>query len=240
MKAEVPWYGIEQEYALLDKDTGWPLGWPKEKGFPGPQGPYYCSAGADKVVGRTVVEAHYKACLYAGIQVSGINGEVMPAQWEYQVGPCTGIDSGDQLWVSRYILDRVGELAGVVVTVDPKPMPGDWNGSGCHTNFSTKSMRAPGGYEKIKEACEALGKRHLEHVAVYGEGNERRLTGKHETADINTFSWGVANRGASIRVGRETEKNGCGYLEDRRPASNMDPYVVTAMIAKTTVLAFGD
>ena len=177
MKAEVPWYGIEQEYALLDKDTGWPLGWPKEKGFPGPQGPYYCSAGADKVVGRTVVEAHYKACLYAGIQVSGINGEVMPAQWEYQVGPCTGIDAGDQLWVSRYILDRVGELAGVVVTVDPKPIPGDWNGSGCHANFSTKSMRAPGGYEKIKEACEALRKRHLEHVAVYGEGNERRLTG---------------------------------------------------------------
>ena len=236
MKAEVPWYGIEQEYALLDKDTGWPLGWPKEKGFPGPQGPYYCSAGADKVVGRTVVEAHYKACLYAGIQVSGINGEVMPAQWEYQVGPCTGIDAGDQLWVSRYILDRVGELAGVVVRVDPKPIPGDWNGSGCHTNFSTKSMRAPGGYEKIKEACEALRKRHLEHVAVYGEGNERRLTGKHETADINTFSWGVANRGASIRVGRETEANGKGYLEDRRPASNCDPYVVTSLLVKTTVL----
>ena len=229
---EEPWFGIEQEYALLDKDTGWPLGWP-QKGFPGPQGPYYCSAGADKVVGRTIVDAHYRACLYAGIKVSGINGEVMPAQWEYQVGPCTGIDSGDQLWVSRYILDRVGELAGVVITLDPKPMPGDWNGSGCHANFSTKTMRADGGYEAIKAACAALEKTHLVHIAAYGEGNERRRTGKHETADIHTFSWGVANRGASIRVGRETEKNGCGYLEDRRPSSNCDPYVVTSKVFDT-------
>ena len=233
--AEEPWFGIEQEYALLDKDTGWPLGWP-QKGFPGPQGPYYCSAGADKVVGRTIVDAHYRACLYAGIKVSGINGEVMPAQWEYQVGPCTGIDSGDQLWVSRYILDRIGELAGVVITLDPKPMPGDWNGSGCHTNYSTKTMRADGGYEAIKEACGELEKRHAEHIALYGEGNERRLTGEHETASIEAFSWGVANRGCSVRVGRDTEREGKGYMEDRRPASNMDPYVVTSKIAKTTIL----
>jgi len=237
--AEVPWYGIEQEYTLLQKDVNWPIGWPVG-GYPGPQGPYYCAAGADKAFGRDVVDAHYKACIYAGINISGINGEVMPGQWEFQVGPSVGISAGDEIWVARYILERITEMAGVVLSLDPKPIQGDWNGAGAHTNYSTKSMREPGGYEVIKKAIEKLGKRHAEHIAAYGEGNERRLTGRHETADINTFKWGVANRGASIRVGRETEKEGKGYFEDRRPASNMDPYVVTGMIAETTILWKGN
>ncbi|XP_071705592.1 glutamine synthetase-like isoform X1 [Rutidosis leptorrhynchoides] len=235
VEKEVPWYGIEQEYTLLQKDVNWPLGWPLG-GFPGPQGPYYCGIGADKAFGRDIVDAHYKACLYAGINISGINGEVMPGQWEFQVGPAVGISAGDELWVARYILERITEIAGVVVTFDPKPIPGDWNGAGAHTNYSTKSMREDGGYEVIKKAIEKLGKKHREHIAAYGDGNERRLTGRHETADINNFLWGVANRGASIRVGRETEKDGKGYFEDRRPSSNMDPYVVTSMIAETTLL----
>ncbi|KAA3488447.1 glutamine synthetase cytosolic isozyme 1-like [Gossypium australe] len=245
--AEEPWFGIEQEYTLLQKDTKWPLGWPVG-GFPGPQGPYYCGVGADKSFGRDIVDAHYKACLYAGINISGINGEVMPAQWEFQVGPATGISAGDQLWVARYILERITETAGVVLSFDPKPIPlfflvcilfyhqGDWNGAGAHTNYSTKSMRNDGGIDVIRKAIGKLGLRHKEHIAAYGEGNDRRLTGCHETADINSFSWGVANRGASIRVGRDTEKAGKGYFEDRRPASNMDPYVVTSMIAETTIL----
>lgn len=231
----VPRYGIEQEYTLLQKDVNWPLGWPVG-GFPGPQGPYYCGIGADKAFGRDIVDAHYKACLYAGINISGINGEVMPGQWEFQVGPAVGISAGDELWVARYILERITEIAGVVVSFDPKPIKGDWNGAGAHTNYSTKSMRNTGGYDVIKKAIEKLGLRHKEHISAYGEGNERRLTGRHETADINTFCWGVANRGASIRVGRDTEKEGKGYFEDRRPASNMDPYVVTSMIAETTIL----
>nr|O04867.1 RecName: Full=Glutamine synthetase; AltName: Full=GS(1); AltName: Full=Glutamate--ammonia ligase [Alnus glutinosa]CAA69937.1 glutamate synthetase [Alnus glutinosa] len=233
--AEVPWYGIEQEYTLLQKDVKWPLGWPVG-GYPGPQGPYYCGIGADKAWGRDIVDAHYKACLYAGINISGINGEVMPGQWEFQVGPSVGISAGDEVWAARYILERITEIAGVVLSLDPKPIQGDWNGAGAHTNYSTKSMRNNGGYEIIKKAIEKLGLRHKEHIAAYGEGNERRLTGRHETADINTFKWGVANRGASIRVGRDTEKEGKGYFEDRRPASNMDPYVVTSMIAETTLL----
>ncbi|XP_024359357.1 glutamine synthetase cytosolic isozyme [Physcomitrium patens] len=232
---EEPWYGLEQEYTLLQKDVKWPLGWPVG-GYPGPQGPYYCGTGADKAWGRDIVNAHYKACLYAGIQISGINGEVMPGQWEFQVGPAKGIAAADQLWAARYILERITEIAGVVLSLDPKPIDGDWNGAGCHTNYSTKSMRADGGYEVIKKAIEKLGLRHKEHIASYGEGNERRLTGKHETADMNSFSWGVANRGASVRVGRDTEKEGKGYFEDRRPASNMDPYVVTGMVAYTTIL----
>ncbi|KAH9771628.1 glutamine synthetase cytosolic isozyme 1-1 [Citrus sinensis] len=195
-------YGIEQEYTLLQKDINWPLGWPVG-GYPGPQGPYYCGVGADKALGRDIVNSHYKACLYAGINISGINGEVMPGQWEFQVGPCVGIYSGDQLWMARYILERITEIAGVVLSFDPKPIKGDWNGAGAHANYSTKSMRNDGGIDVIKKAIEKLGKRHGEHIAAYGEGNERRLT---------------------------------GYFEDRRPASNMDPYVVTSMIAETTIL----
>jgi len=232
---EVPWFGIEQEYTLFEKDTNTPLGWPKG-GFPGPQGPYYCSAGTDVSFGRSIMEAHYSACLYAGVTIAGINAEVMPGQWEYQIGPCTGIDSGDHMWMSRYLMIRVCEMLGVNVSFDPKPIPGDWNGAGCHTNYSTKEMREAGGYSKIIAAIEKLGKKHAEHIAAYGEGNERRLTGAHETAAIDKFSYGVANRGASIRIPRTSEADGFGYFEDRRPASNMDPYVVTSKIFNTTIL----
>ncbi|CAK7338994.1 unnamed protein product [Dovyalis caffra] len=197
-------FGLEQEYTLLQKDVKWPLG-----GYPGPQGPYYCGVGVDKAFGRDIVDSHYKACLYAGINISGINGEVMPGQWEFQVGPTVGISSGDELWAARYILERITEVAGVVLSFYPKPIQGDWNGAGAHTNYSNKSMRNEGGYEIIKKAIEKLGVRHKEHIAAYGEGNERRLTGRHETADINTFKWGVVNRGllfVSAATQRKKEK----------------------------------
>lgn len=237
-KDEEPWFGIEQEYTLLDYD-GHPFGWPKN-GFPGPQGPYYCGVGANKVYGRDIVEAHYKACLFAGIKICGCNAEVMPAQWEFQVGPCEGIEMGDQLWIARYILHRVAEEFGVVATLDPKPMEGDWNGAGAHTNYSTKSMRVDGGIKVIEEAIEKLSKHHIRHIKAYdpreGKDNERRLTGRHETSSIHDFSAGVANRGASIRIPRQVAQDQCGYLEDRRPSSNCDPYAVTEVIVRTTIL----
>jgi glutamine synthetase len=232
---EKPWYGLEQEYTLYELDQVTPLGWPKN-GYPEPQGKYYCGAGADRMFGRQVAEDHYEACLQAGIKVSGINAEVMPGQWEYQVGPCEGIEAGDHLWMSRYIMNRICEKHQVICNFEPKPMKGDWNGAGCHTNYSTEAMRNDGGYKVILNAIEKLAERHAEHINAYGEGNEERLTGKHETASFDKFSWGVANRGASVRVGRETEREGKGYLEDRRPASNCDPYVVTSLIFRTTCL----
>jgi glutamine synthetase len=233
-KDQEPWFGIEQEYTLFALDNT-PLGWPKG-GFPAPQGPYYCSAGADKAFGRPLVEAHYRACLYAGVKIAGINAEVMPGQWEYQVGPCLGIEAGDHLWISRYIMHRLAEEFGVIVSFHPKPISGDWNGAGCHTNYSTKAMRAEGGLKEIYAAIEKLSKRHQEHIAVYGEHNTLRLTGKHETAPITEFRAGVADRGASIRIPSQTAKDGKGYMEDRRPASNIDPYTVSSRIVLTTCL----
>ncbi|KAJ3710471.1 glutamine synthetase [Lentinula raphanica] len=229
-----PWFGLEQEYTLFDAD-GTPFGWPKG-GFPGPQGPYYCGAGTGKVFARDLIEAHYRACLYAGVNISGINAEVMPAQWEFQVGPCEGISMGDHLWMARYLLIRIAEQWGIKVSFHPKPLQGDWNGAGCHTNYSTKPMREPGGMKYIEAAIEKLSKRHDEHIAVYGEDNDLRLTGRHETGHIGSFSSGVANRGASIRVPRHVAAQGYGYMEDRRPASNIDPYRVTGIIVETTVL----
>jgi len=238
VKEQKPWFGMEQEYTMLGVD-GHPFGWPK-LGFPGAQGPYYCGVGCNRVYGRDIVEAHLSACLYAGVKVAGTNAEVMPAQWEYQVGPCEGIEMGDHLWMSRFIMHRIAEEYGVIVTLDPKPIDGDWNGAGCHTNFSTEAMRQPGGLEVMKNCMNALKEAHHVHIKNYdldgGVSNARRLTGKHETADINTFTWGVANRGASIRIPRDVGEKGYGYLEDRRPSSNCDPYVVTEQIVRTAIL----
>jgi len=231
---EEVWFGLEQEFTLFNLDQVTPLGWPKG-GVPNrPQGPYYCSAGPENSFGRAVTDAMYRCCLYAGIEISGTNGEVMPGQQEYQVGPCVGIDAGDQLFMSRYILQRVCEEFQVYCTLHPKPIvEGDWNGAGMHTNVSTKTMREAGGIEAIKQAIYKLGAKHDEHIAIYGEGNELRLTGAFETASIESFSYGVANRGASVRIGRDTEAEGCGYFEDRRPSSNADPYLVTGKIMST-------
>ena len=237
-KEHIPWFGIEQEYTLLNRDNH-PLGWPRG-GFPGPQGPYYCGVGANKVYGRDIVESHYKACMYAGVNISGTNAEVMPSQWEFQVGPCEGIDMGDHLWMARFILHQVAEEFDVIVSFDPKPMEGDWNGAGAHCNFSTLPMRKDGGMVHIEAAIEKLSKRHAHHIKLYdpkeGADNARRLTGLHETSSIHDFSAGVANRGASIRIPRQCGEEGKGYLEDRRPSSNCDPYVVTEAIVQTVCL----
>jgi len=250
-KDQRPWFGIEQEFTILDLDHH-PYGWPKN-GFPGPQGPYYCGVGANKVYGRELVEAHYRACMYSGVNISGSNAEVMPAQWEFQVGPCEGVEMGDDLWMARYLLHRVAEDFGLLVTMDPKPMQvssfqstagksklGDWNGAAAHTNFSTTAMRDDNGIIEIERAIDKLSRHHIRHIKAYdpheGKDNERRLTGIHETSSIHDFSAGVANRACSIRIPRDCAEERKGYLEDRRPASNCDPYQVTEVLVKTCCL----
>ena len=223
-----PWFGIEQEYTFL-KD-GRPYGFPFG-GFPAPQGGYYCGVGADEIFGRDIVEAHMQACIDAGISISGINAEVMPGQWEFQVGPLGPLECSDQLWIARWLLYRIAEEFDISATLDPKPVKGDWNGAGAHTNFSTEKMRNE--YDSIIAACEALGEKWEEHVTNYGHGISDRLTGEHETAPWNKFSYGVSDRGASIRIPWQTALDKKGYIEDRRPNANCDPYVVTRLITDT-------
>ncbi len=228
------WFGFEQEYFLWDPSTDKPLGFPAG-GFPGPQGPYYCGVGGQNVFGREIKDEHLDLCLEAGLNVEGTNGEVAAGQWEFQIFAKGASEAGDQIWLGRYLLERLVEKYGLAINWHPKPLGDlDWNGSGMHANFSNTFIRTAGSREKIEKVCEAFRGVVKEHIEVYGADNDQRLTGKHETAAITDFSYGVSDRGASIRIPVYTANNGwSGYLEDRRPASNADPYKVAARIIKT-------
>jgi glutamine synthetase len=223
-------YGIEQEYTMLKAD-GTPLGFPSGGGFPAPQGPYYCGVGTGRVIGREIIEEHTQACIDAGLMIEGTNAEVMPGQWEFQIGAADALTVSDHMYVARWLLHRIAEEYDVIISFAAKPIKGDWNGAGAHTNFSTKAMRES--YEPIEDACKAIGKRVAAHIAGYGADIESRLTGAHETAPYNKFSYGVSNRGASIRIPWQVAKEGKGYAEDRRPNANCDPYTVTRLILES-------
>lgn len=232
------WFGFEQEYTLWDPETNRPLGFPAG-GYPAPQGQYYCSVGAQNAFGRDLIEEHFEICLQAGLNVEGINGEVLCGQWEYQIFAKGAKEAGDQIWVSRYLLERIGEKYGVSINWHCKPMKGDWNGSGMHANFSNTVMRECGDKATFEKICQAFEPRIKSAIAVYGADNHQRLTGLHETQSIEKFSYGASDRGASIRIPIGTIEDGWkGRLEDRRPASNADPYKVAAEII-TAVKASG-
>ena len=237
-----PWFAIEQEYFLYDNSIdiskSKPLGYEVHENTP--QGQFYCGVGSRNVFGRAIAETHLSACLKAGLTITGINAEVACGQWEYQIGPCVGVEAGDQVLISRYLLEKISELQGVRIVWDAKPLM-NRNGSGCHVNYSTKAMRNEGGLEVIHKAIEKLSEKHGEHMKVYGEKNKLRMQGNDskehfETSSYDKFSWGVADRTASVRIGHVTNKNGFGYLEDRRPDSTIDPYQVTSKIFETTVV----
>ena len=225
------WFGFEQEYFFVSEGTlaGWPSG-----GYPEPQGDYYCGVGSQ--VGREIAEEHMVNCIHAGINVLGTNAEVALGQWEYQVFAKGHKKACDDLWMSRYILLRTAESKGVGINFHPKPVKGDWNGSGCHMNFSNPALREDGGMELIENICKKLEVTHEIAMENYGEDNTERLTGLHETQHHSKFSWGEMDRGASIRIPSFTVNNAYkGYLEDRRPASNIDPYKAVFYLLNTLV-----
>ena len=239
--AEEPLFGIEQEYILFDIAKEVPYQWasPSNPGCGG-QGPYYCSVGGDRCFGRKIVDQHLQACIYAGIEICGTNAEVTASQWEFQIGPLTALQVSDQLWMARYILHRITEEHGCCATFHPKPLP-TWNGSGGHTNFSTAAMRGESestdAMDAIVSACTKLQANHATHMAVYGEDNACRMTGLHETSSMHECTWSISDRGCSIRIPRHVANQGHGYLEDRRPAANLDPYLVTDRIMSTCCLS---
>jgi glutamine synthetase len=227
------WFGFEQEYFIMDVHTQLPLGFPIG-GYPGPQGLYYCSVGGKNTHGRELVERHADLCIEAGINFEGINQEVACGQWEFQIFAKGAKNAGDHVWIDRYLLDRLTEEYDYYIEYHPKPVKGDWNGSGMHANFSNSLLRTCGSKEVYLKVCEAFRPVTREHIEVYGEFNDQRLTGRHETASIHDFKYGVSDRGASIRIPIMTVQKGWkGWLEDRRPASNGDPYKIAARIIKT-------
>ena len=228
------WFGFEQEYFFY-KD-GRPLGFPTA-GYPAPQGPYYTGVGYKNVgdVARQIVEEHLDLCLAAGINHEGINAEVAKGQWEFQIFGKGSKRAADEMWMARYLLERLGEKYGIDIEYHCKPLGDtDWNGSGMHANFSTTYLRDTGGKDYFEKLMEAFKHNREAHIAVYGPDNHLRLTGKHETASIHQFSYGVADRGASIRIPHSFVNSGYkGYLEDRRPNSQGDPYQIASQILKT-------
>jgi glutamine synthetase len=237
-----PWFGLEQEYFLCgDIENKIPVGFGGKSSTPTVK--HYCGNGVERglILTRPVAEAHLNACITAGLCISGINAEVAPGQWEFQIGPCEGIQQGDHMWVARFLLIRIAEKHGLTVNFSPKLLPEPFNGSGCHANYSTKSMRSYvdnnglTGLNHINIAIDRLSETHDMHMKQYGSDNDKRMTGKNETASFDTFTSGVADRRASVRIGSETYKKKCGYFEDRRPSSNCDPYLVTCLIQNTCV-----
>ena len=240
-KKDDPWIGFEQEYTFFEYSR--PIGWP-DKGFPQAQGPFYCGVGIDRAFGRDIVEDHMELCRQAGLSFYGINAEVMPGQWEFQIGHrgvdgerCDPLTISDQTWLARYLLKRSGEKFNAIVSFENKPISGDWNGAGMHTNFSTSATRnKKTGLDAIHRAVKRLQESHQKHVHDYGEGLEKRLTGLHETCHIGEFKSGISDRGASIRIPLQTSRNGHGHFEDRRPGANADPYRVSARLVETVCL----
>lgn len=231
-----PMFGLEQEFFIsrLSGTNLIPISFPDNQSQPRPQGDYYCGVGGSNIYARVLIEKILDLLLYCNLPITGLNAEVAPAQWEFQVCS-TGIDAADSLILLRYICNRQLEKHNLYMDISSKPISGDWNGSGCHINYSTDLMRKEGGYKYIETAIKNLSKLHSLHIKHYGDDNYLRLTGKHETSSLTEFSYSVSGRNTSIRIPSLTKENKYGYFEDRRPSSSLDPYKSTALLHASSI-----
>lgn len=217
--AESCWFGFEQEYFLLPFESE-----SEQDAF------HYCSPTSE-----TIPQHHYNECRQMGVHITGWNCEVAPNQYEFQVC-AAGVSAADDLIMARWVLLRVCQEHDKGLLLVPKPIP-VYNGSGLHTNFSTPQMRtSPGGWSTMLKSVGLLRDRHNEHMEVYGDGNEERLSGMYETSAFDTFSWGIGSRDTSVRLQKVMKGEDKGFIEDRRPASNANPYVVCYALVNTCVL----
>lgn len=226
---EEPWFGLEQEYFFIFNHSKINLNALLSNPLD-----HYCGK-ANNPLERKIAELHLEKCLEAGLNISGINSEVCYYQWEFQIGPSVGVSAADELIIARYLLERIAESFDVSICYYPKPNP-KINGSGCHINFSTREMRQPGGLAIIEECMDKLETNHQKHINVYGNDNHLRLTGLHETANLNNFNYGIGTRNTSVRIPNQTVIDKYGYFEDRRPAANIDPYQATSVLFETCCL----
>lgn len=241
VKESDPIFGMEQEFYVL-KD-GKPLVWSDN---PEPQGDYYCGVGHQSIGrGRAFLEEMTNIINDDDLKlnITGTNMEVGPGQMEVQL--CEhGLEAADKMLVMRFFMIIEAEARDLEVDFTPKPsiLSGpEWNGSGCHVNFSTKEMREDGesplsAVLAMANALQNLKDNHSSQVQYLGsENNRKRLTGENETSSYDTFTYGVAHRGASARIPRQCVKDLKGYIEDRRPGSDMDPYVVLPLICEAGI-----
>ena len=222
------WFGLEQEFFFFDKETKKPVEWKGHNQIK--QGEYYCGVNRSSSIERSIMTDLICIADKVGLTISGINQEVAPAQWEYQIGPVEGVEAGDQMVFAKYILYMLCEKHGLYASFHPKPLSGEWNGSGCHVNISTMDMRErDDGYQIILSAIARIGEDHSNFIENYcGNNNHMRLTGSHETSDPNTFTYGVGSRDSSVRIPYDTLREKKGYFEDRRPGSSIDYYKTIA------------
>ncbi|XP_070391237.1 glutamine synthetase-like isoform X1 [Dermacentor albipictus] len=240
VKEEEPWFGIEQEYAILEQN-GVPIGWPKQSHSLKCCQSYFYAVGSENTAGRQVADAHIKACSYAGVKLYGSNVEAVISQWEYQIGPLPGVETGDHLWISRYILQRVAEDFGVVVSFEPRPFKSlKMPGCAGHINFSTKSSRSEGGLDWINKAIAKLELKHELHLKAYDprkDANKERLRGNLMATPSREFSAAVSAKTVCVRIPRLTKVAGRGFFEDRRPGANVEPYRAMQRLVETLCLA---